>query len=80
MDVSLMSGHLSMDVSLMSGHLSMDVSLMSGHLSMDVSLMSGQVRCKVVPLVFMYLVFTRTPGENYRRRLMSLLLYLFYVF
>ena len=33
-----------------------------------------------VPLVeFMYLVFTRMPGESYRRRLMSLLLYLCYV-
>jgi len=33
-----------------------------------------------VPLVeFMYLVFTRMPGENYRRRLRSLL-YLYYVF
>ena len=30
-----------------------------------------------VPLVeFMYLVFTRMPGESYRRRLRSLLLYL----
>ena len=29
-----------------------------------------------VPLVeFMYLVFTRMPGESYRRRLWSLLLY-----
>ena len=34
-----------------------------------------------VPLVeFMYLVFTRMPGESYRRRLRSLLLYLSYVF
>ena len=34
-----------------------------------------------VPLVeFMYLVFTRMPGESYRRRLSSLLLYLCYVF
>ena len=34
-----------------------------------------------VPLVeFMYLVFTRMPGESYRRRLRSLLLYLCYVF
>ena len=34
-----------------------------------------------VPLVeFMYLVFTRMPGENYRRRLMSLLLYLCNIF
>ena len=34
-----------------------------------------------VPLVeFMYLVFRRMPGESYRRRLMSLLLYLCYVF
>ena len=33
-----------------------------------------------VPLVeFMYLVFTRMPGESYRRRLRSLL-YLCYVF
>ena len=29
---------------------------------------------------FMYLVFTRMPGENYRRRLMSLLLYLCNIF
>ena len=28
----------------------------------------------------MYLVFTRMPGESYRRRLRSLLLYLCYVF
>ena len=28
----------------------------------------------------MYLVFTRMPGENYRRRLGTLLLYLCYVF
>ena len=34
-----------------------------------------------VPLVeFMYLVFTRMPGESYRRRLRSLFLYLCYVF
>ena len=34
-----------------------------------------------VPLVeFMYLVFTRIPGESYRRRLRSMLLYLCYVF
>ena len=34
-----------------------------------------------VPLVeFMYLVFTRMPGESYRRRLRSLLLFLCYVF
>ena len=34
-----------------------------------------------VPLVeFMYLVFTRMPGESYRRRLMTLLLYLCCVF
>ena len=31
-------------------------------------------------LEFMYLVFTRMPGESYRRRLRSLLLYLCYVF
>ena len=29
---------------------------------------------------FLYLVFTRIPGESYRRRLRSLLLYLCYVF
>ena len=29
---------------------------------------------------FMYLVFTRMPGESYRRRLRPLLLYLCYVF
>ena len=28
----------------------------------------------------MYLVFTRMPGESYRKRLRSLLLYLCYVF
>ena len=34
-----------------------------------------------VPLVeFMYLVLTRMPGDSYRRRLGSLLLYLCYVF
>ena len=34
-----------------------------------------------VPLVeFMYLVFTRMPGESYHRQLRSLLLYLCYVF
>ena len=34
-----------------------------------------------IPLVkFMYLVFTRMPGESYRRRFRSLLLYLCYVF
>ena len=34
-----------------------------------------------VPLVeFMYLVFTRTPGESHLRRLRPLLLYLCYVF
>ena len=34
-----------------------------------------------VPLVeFMYLVFTRSPGESYRWRLRSLLLYLCYIF
>ena len=34
-----------------------------------------------VPLVeFMYLVFTRMPGESYRKWLRSLLLYLCYVF
>ena len=33
------------------------------------------------PLVeFMYLVFTRMPGESHRRRLGSVLLYLCYVF
>ena len=36
---------------------------------------------KDVPLVeFMYLVFARMPGESYRRRLRSLLLYLHDVF
>ena len=36
---------------------------------------------EAVPLAeFMYLVFTRVPGENYRRRLRFLLLYLCYVF
>ena len=34
-----------------------------------------------VPLVeFMYLVYTRIPGESYRRRLRSLLLYLCWVY
>ena len=36
---------------------------------------------EAVPLVeFMYLVFTRMPGESYRRRLWSLFLCLCYVF
>ena len=29
---------------------------------------------------FMYFVFTRMPGESYRRRLRSLLMYLYYLF
>ena len=38
-------------------------------------------RTKDAPLVeFMYLVFTRMPGESYCRRLRSLLLYWCYVF
>ena len=41
----------------------------------------GGIRFEDVPLVeFMYLVFTRMPGESYRRRLRSSLLYLCYVF
>ena len=34
----------------------------------------------VLPVVFMYLVFTHMPGESYRRRLRSLLLCLRDVF
>ena len=34
----------------------------------------------VLLVEFMYLVFTRMPGKSYRRRFMSLLLYLCYVF
>ena len=34
----------------------------------------------VLLVEFMYLVFTPTPGESYRRRLRPLLLYLCYVF
>ena len=38
-----------------------------------------KVECEDVPLVeFMYLVFIRMPGESYRRRLSSLLLYLYF--
>ena len=38
-------------------------------------------KTEAVPLMgFMYLVFTRIPGESYRRRLRPLLLYLCYVF
>ena len=41
----------------------------------------GGILSEDVPLVkFVYLVFTRMPGESYRRRLGSLLLYLRYVF
>ena len=41
----------------------------------------SSVPLRYVPLVeFMYLVFTGMPGESYRRRLRSLLLYLCYVF
>ena len=40
----------------------------------------ASVMLEDLPLVeFMYLVFTRMPGESYRRRLVSLL-YLCYVF
>ena len=43
--------------------------------------MSKLTSIEDVPLVeFMYLVFTRMPGENYRRQLRSLLMYLCYVF
>ena len=34
----------------------------------------------VAPVEFMYIVFTRMPGESYRGRLRSLLLCLCYVF
>ena len=34
----------------------------------------------VMYLEFMYIVFTRMPGDTYRRRLRSLLLYLYCVF
>ena len=44
----------------------------------------NQISClrnEDVPLVeFLYLVFTRMPGESYRRQLGSLLLYLFTYF
>ena len=36
--------------------------------------------CFVILVEFMYLAVTRMPGESYRRRLRSLLLYLCYVF
>ena len=39
-----------------------------------------EVQEDVLLVEFMYLVFTRMPGESYRRRLRSLLLYLCYVF
>ena len=39
--------------------------------------MVSKIEIEDVPLVeFMYLVFTRMPGESYSRRLGSLLLYL----
>ena len=41
----------------------------------------GVILFEDVPQVeFMYLVFTRMPGENYRRRLKSLLFCLYDVF
>ena len=43
--------------------------------------MVSKIEIEDVPLVeFMYLVFTRMPGESYSRRLGSLLLCLCYVF
>ena len=43
--------------------------------------MRVNTRYKDVPLVeFMYLVFTRMPGESYRRLLRSVLLYSCYIF
>ena len=42
-----------------------------------VAQLGGHLFNEVVALVeFMYFVFTRMPGESYRRRLRSLLLYL----
>ena len=49
--------------------------------SVDVKQQSLSLSLEDVPLVeFMHLVFTRVPGESYRRPLRSLLLYLCYVF
>ena len=39
----------------------------------------GKIREDVPPVDFMHLVFKHTPGDNYRRRLRSVLLYLCYV-
>ena len=47
----------------------------------DVPLVESIYKKEDVPLVeFMYFILTRMPGESYRRRLRSLLLYLPYVF
>ena len=47
----------------------------------DLAVSNGKEKNEDVSLVeFMYLVFTRLPGESYRRPLRSLLLYLCYVF
>ena len=47
--------------------------------SLTVTLTSDTGGCTLYLHTFMYFVFTRMPGESYRGRLMSLLLYLCYV-
>ena len=55
--------------------VSLSVSEMQGIMSLEASF------CEDVPLLeFMHLEFTGVPGESYRRRFGSLLLFLYYVF
>ena len=62
-------------------HTATELCYMSARSPAEVPTQMGPQNNEDVPLVeFVNLVFTRMPGEGYRRRLRSLLLYLCYVF
>ena len=62
-------------------HTAPELRYMSARSPPEVHTQMGPQNSEDVPLVeFVYLVFTRMPGEGYSRRLRSLLLYLCYVF
>ena len=62
-------------------HTAPELRYMSARSPPEAHTQMGPQNSEDVPLVeFVYLVFTRMPGEGYSRRLRSLLLYLCYVF
>ena len=79
-DVEVDVGDVEVDV----GDVEEDVGEVEDGVNVSRSLLGKCCCCccfeDVPPVEFMYLVFTRMPGESYRRRLRSLLLYLCYVF